>query len=201
MGPSDLSNHTGGALSARIAGMNSHPTFRAAWAALAVLVAPLACVPAARAASVGVYDSRLVAYAWFNAPPQRTALRARVAAARKAQADGDREEGARLERLIKADQSRIHLQVFSTAPIPEILEQLAPAVTRARSDTGVTRLVSKWDTAALRGIPPEERIDVTELLVRDLELDEKQRATLRAIAAKPPLPLWQARLLAFAGRL
>lgn len=148
---------------------------------------------------VGVYDSRVVAYACFNTPEHLTATRRRVAEAKAAQERGDAERFRTLERQIKADQKRVHLQVFSTAPVPELLARLAPQADLVRRETGVTRLVSKWDADALRDVSDADRVDVTDALVRDLPLSEKQRTTMREIPTKKPLPLWQAKLLTLVG--
>lgn len=150
---------------------------------------------------VGVYDSRVVAYACFNTPESLAATRARVTEARAAQERGETDRFRTLERQIKADQKRVHLQVFSTAPVPDALTQLAPRLEVVQRETGVTRVVSKWDDNALRSVPAADRVDVTDALVRDLPLSEKQRTTMHEIATKKPLPLWQAKLVTLFGGL
>ena len=178
---------------------------RIPWFQLARAAAVLAgCSPGAVASAaerVGVYDSRIVAYACFNTPENLAATRARVAEAKAAQARGDTARVRVLAEQIKGDQKRLHLQVFSTAPAPEALAQLGPHVEVVRREAGVTRLESKWDHDALRSVPVAERVDVTDALVRDLPLNEKQRQTMRELAAKKPLPLWQAKLLTLFGGL
>lgn len=169
-------------------------------ARLAVLAAACSLGLAAPAAErVGVYDSRVVAYACFNTPENLAATRARVTEARAAQERGETDRARTLERQIKADQKRVHLQVFSTAPVPDALAQLAPRLEAVQRETGVARVVSKWDDDALRGAPAADRVDVTDALVRDLPLTDKQRATLRELATKKPLPLWQAKLMTLFG--
>jgi hypothetical protein len=157
---------------------------------------------AARAAErVGVYDSRLVAYACFNTPDHLAALRTLMADAKAAKERGDTTHFRALERQIKDEQKRAHLQIFSTAPAPEALAQLGPRVEAVQRETGVARLVSKWDDKALRSVPAADRVDVTAALVRDVPLSDKQRTTLRELATKKPLPLWQAKLLVLVGKL
>jgi len=162
------------------------------------------CSPGAVAGAaerVGVYDSRVVAYACFNTPENLAATRARVTEAKAAQERGETDRARSLERQIKADQKRVHLQVFSTAPVPEALAQLAPRLEVVRRETGVSRVVSKWDDDALRNVPAADRIDITDALVRDLPLNDKQRATMRELATKKPLPLWLAKLVTLFGGL
>jgi len=178
---------------------------RIPWLQLARAAAVLAaCSPGAAVAAaerVGVYDSRIVAYACFNTPENRAATRARVAEAKAAQARGDTARFRTLEQEIKAEQKRLHLQVFSTAPVPDALAQLGAHVEVVWREAGVTRLESKWDHDALRSVPAADRVDVTDALVRDLPLNDKQRQTMRELATKKPLPLWQAKLLTLFGGL
>lgn len=156
---------------------------------------------AGAAERVGVYDSRILAYACFNTPENLAATRAQVAEAKAAQGRGETDRFRTLERQIKADQKRVHLQVFSTAPVPEALAQLAPRLEVVRRETSVTRVISKWDDDALRSVPAADRVDITDALVRDLPLNDNQRATMRELATKKPLPLWQAKLVTLFGGL
>jgi hypothetical protein len=166
------------------------------------LIAALVLAAAARAGEkVGVYDSRVVAYACFLAPEHQSELRAWMAEGKAAKERGDTARHEELKRQIIAEQQALHLQVFSTAPAPDALARLGNRAAAVTRETGVQRLVSKWDTDALRDTAEADRVDVTELLIRDCPLSEKQRQTVREIAAKAPLPLWQAKVLNFFGRL
>lgn len=163
------------------------------------LVARAATEPAA--GKVGVYDSRAVAYAHFVQPGRQAALRQLISDAKAAKAAGDTARFQELEKKIVADQLQMHLQVFSTAPITETLAAMPDRVAEVEREAGVTRLVSKWDEEALRGVAASDRVDVTDQLVRDCKLDEQQKKTLRELAAKEPLPLAKAKELAAAGKL
>lgn len=166
-----------------------------------LLLAATAALQARAAERVGVYDSRLVAYACFMEPENQAALRARMAEGRAAKEHGDTARYEELEKQIAAEQRTLHLQVFSTAPAPDALAKLADRAAAVKREAGVSRLVSKWDDDALRGVPEAGRVDVTDLLVRDCPLSEAQRKTMQEIAAKEPLPLWRAKLLGFFKRL
>lgn len=157
--------------------------------------------PASPTARVGVYDSRLVAFAHFWSEPYQQAFKERMAEARRAKASNDTARAKQLTDAMKAEQSRLHLQVFSTAPIPEALSALQARLPALQQEAGVDRLVSRWDTAALRDIPAGERVDVTDLLVREFHLPEPRRATLEQMRTAAPLPLWKARTLEFFGGL
>ncbi|MBI2516197.1 MAG: hypothetical protein HYV95_04715 [Opitutae bacterium] len=157
--------------------------------------------PPAATTPVGVYDSRLVAYAHFWSEPSQQAQRERLAEAKTAQCKGDHARYRQLADTMKTEQTRLHLQVFSTAPIPEAMTALADSLPGLQRKAGVTRLVSKWDTAALRRVAPADRVDVTDLLVREFNLPEQRRNALAQMRAAKPLPLWVARTLNFFGRL
>lgn len=174
------------------------PLLRHFLAGLTALALTLAACASER---VGVYDSRVLAYACFNTPEHLGALRARIAEGQAAQARGDHARYRAIADEMKAEQTRTHLQVFSTAPVPEALAALGPRVEAVCRAAGVTRLVSRWDEDALRGVAATDRVDVTEALVRDLPLNAKQRQVARELATKPPLPLEEARRLAAAGKL
>lgn len=167
--------------------------------AAAVALAGVRSAPAAE--RVGVYDSRVVAYAHFLRPEHQARLRSLAAEGREAKVANDRGRLRAVERELQAHQRVVHLQVFSTAPCPEALAALGDRVGAVRSEAGVTRLASRWDEDALRGVAAADRVDVTEALVRDLPLTEKQRREVLEIMSAKPLPLWQARALAWFGRL
>lgn len=168
----------------------------------AALVGALLSAAAAHAGEkVGVYDSRQVAYAHFFKPERQAKLKQLMEAGRAAQAAHDDARFSAISQQLSAEQNQMHLQVFSTAPIPELMAELGPRVAEIQRESGVARLVSKWDEAALKGVDAADRIDVTAQLVRDCPLDEKQRKTMDELGQKPPLPLAQARELAAAGKL
>lgn len=152
------------------------------------------------APKVGVYDSRLVAYAHFFQPSRQAQLKQLITDAKAAQAAGDTTRFSQLEKKLVADQREMHLQVFSTAPIAETLAAMHDRVVEIEREAEVVRLVSKWDEDALRAVAPADRVDVTELLLRGCVLSDQQRQTIRELAATQPLPLTKARELAAAGK-
>ncbi|MBX3737005.1 MAG: hypothetical protein KF715_09970 [Candidatus Didemnitutus sp.] len=183
---------------AMLPGMNPRKLLTLLLAPALALVARASTTPTAK---VGVYDSRVVAYAHFFQPAHQEPLQRLIADAKAAKAAGDMARFRELEKQIVADQRAMHLQVFSTAPIAETLAAMPERVAEVEREAGVARLVSKWDEEALRGVAAADRVDVTELLVRDCVLNEKQRQTMQEIAAQPPLPLAKAREMDAAGKL
>lgn len=157
---------------------------------------------ASASARVGVYDSRVLAYAWFWSEPAAKERNARIAEAKVAKASGDTARAKELGDQLAALQLNNHLQVFSTAPVDDILAALGPKFVSLKAELGVGRFVSKWDEAALKAVPTAERIDVTDPLTRAIFTPtERQVKTIEAIKAQPPIPLEQARKLAQSGEL
>ncbi|MBI5769821.1 MAG: hypothetical protein HZA93_18745 [Verrucomicrobia bacterium] len=151
---------------------------------------------------IGVYDSRVVAYAHFWSEPERAARDALMAAARAAK----QTDAARFKELsaqLAAAQKRSHLQVFSTAPADEAMAALKDKLPALQQELGVGRLASAWDEAALKDVPAASRVDVTDRLVQELlpKADDKQKKTIAEMKKAKPMPLAKAKELAEAGKL
>jgi hypothetical protein len=171
----------------------------------ALLLSP-AAAPAAEPAQtaearVGVYDSRILSFAHFWSEPARTERDALIASAKAAKAAGDTAKFKPLEQQIVAHQNRSHLQVFSTAPADEALAALKEKLPAIQKELGVGRLVSKWDEAALKGIPAANRVDATDRLAREFAPDEKRQKTIEQMKNAKPLPLDEATRLMKEGKL
>ena len=150
---------------------------------------------------VGVYDSRAVAYAYFWSAPRREERDALIARAKDAKRSGDTALLNQLKPQIAAAQRQSMLEVFSTAPADEAMASLKDRLPPLRRELGLDRLVSKWDTRALRGVSEADRVDVTDRLVREFlqEPTEKQLKMLESMEAAKPIPLWQVKLIALFG--
>ena len=66
-------------------------------------------------------------------------------------------------------------QGFGTAPVDDILAEIASDLPKIQDAAGVTRLVSKWNKAELDRYPKAARIDVTMRLVDAFQPNETQR--------------------------
>ena len=150
---------------------------------------------------VGVYDSRVVAFAHFWSDQGRTERDALVAEARAAKVAGDTKQLNECERAIKEAQERSHLQVFSSAPADEALAALKDRLPAIEQELGVARLVSKWDEQALQGIPEANRVDATDRLAREFNPDEKRLKTIEPMKKSKPVPLDEVRRLIKAGKI
>jgi hypothetical protein len=146
---------------------------------------------------VGVYDSRVVSYAYFWSPPVKHDREALVARAVAAKAAGDTALLKTLTAQIMAMQDKSMQEVFSTAPADEALAALGNQMPAILGDLGVASLVSKWDKSGLRGVPEEDRVDATDRLLRAFfaKPNGHLRQTVQGIEAAKPIPLWEAKLL------
>lgn len=156
--------------------------------------------PAAHKDRVGIYDSRAVAVAWFFSPGYEASEgrkgRELEAAARQARADGDAKRVAEAEAALKKAVDTVaiprHKQVFSTAPVDDLLANIKDEMPALMKAAGVEKLVSKWDRAGLAKCGVAERVDVTMALVRALNPTEKQLKAAIDIQTHDPIPLAQA---------
>ena len=169
----------------------------AAWvlAAATLVAAGRAAEPEER---VGVYDSRVVAYAHFWSAEVR-AERERAVAAAKAESDPEKRKAAAA--ALEAEQRRSHLQVFGTEPAVEAMAALRDRLPSLRRELGVGRFVSRWDEAALREVPEARRVDVTDRLAAEFHPDEQRRKTIESLKKTEPIPRWRMRLMLWFGRV
>ncbi|HTJ00922.1 MAG TPA: hypothetical protein VL527_18715 [Dongiaceae bacterium] len=151
---------------------------------------------------IGVYDSRLVAYAHFNSPAMERQRATLIQAARAAQQAGDTNKFESYRAELGAAQDQAHRQVFSTAPVAAALQALAARLPEIQKTNDVTVLISKWDEAALRQHPGAVQVDVTEQLVTALIAPtEKQWKIMRSMAGQKPIPLEECNELIRQGKI
>jgi len=150
---------------------------------------------------IGTYDSRAIACAHFWSDGHQRKLNDLSKAAKAARADGDEERFKELETALKKEQETSHLQVFSTASVDDVLTGMKDHVTVVQKEAGVATLVSKWDEPALKKYRGARQMDVTDLLLREFQLDEKKMKVVQDIRKQKPLPLGQAQELTRKGKL
>jgi hypothetical protein len=172
-----------------------------ALALLGVIFLFLARGSASAAERVGTYDSRLVAFAAFWDEAHQTRLQSRVREAREAKERGDPALHQSLAKELSALQHALHMQVFSTAPVDDVLAGLSDRLPALLRDAGVSRLVSQWDEPALAGVPAADRVDVTDRLLQEFHLPAARLKHLEQLRTVKPLPLEQARLMSQSNQL
>jgi len=140
-------------------------------------------------ARIGIYDSRAVSYAYFSSEAQQRQLTNDVAAAKQAKADGQTERFQQLSDALKNKQEHLHLLVFSTAPADEAMLALQERLPAILQQTGVSRLISKWDETALKQYPKVEKVDVTDLLAGEFKPDAAQLKVIAGLKKSKPVSL------------
>jgi hypothetical protein len=138
---------------------------------------------------IGVYDSRVVAYAHFWAPEQQKQLKQKADLAKAAKSTGDTAQFNKLSKEMSDLQEKLHRQVFSTAPAEEAMAALKPRMPNLQQQASVSVLVSKWDKQALGTYKSVQQVDVTDLLVREFKLQPQQMKTIEEIKKQKPVPL------------
>jgi len=142
------------------------------------------------APTIGVYDSRAVAYAHFWSAPNQKKLQEKITAAKAAKQAGDSVKFNELAAALKAQQAENHRQVFSTAPVNEAMETIKDRLPEIQKQAGVSVIISKWDETTLAKYKMATRVDVTDKLVREfIEPDEKQARIISSIEKSKPISL------------
>jgi len=141
---------------------------------------------------IGVYDSRAVAVAFAGSPAHSRRLDRLRERQEAAKAAGDSEGVSRAVAEARAGQRRAHLQAFSTAPVDDILAELADVLPAIKKEVGVSALVSKWDEPELRRHAGADRVDVTSRLIDACQPTERQRRSAMEIQKHAPIPLERA---------
>ncbi len=157
--------------------------------------------PAAKPERIGIYDSRVLAYAHFWSEPEQREMNEAFAAAKEAKIKGDTNVLAELKAQMKQRQEKNHLQVFSTAPVEDVLATIKDRVQLVQQQAGVSRLLSKWDEAGLKPYKSAEKVEVTEQLLSAFKLDAKQLKVASDIRKHDPLPLEKAKQMLREGKL
>lgn len=143
-------------------------------------------------ARIGVYDSRVVAYAYFWTDAHQAELRATFTALKKAEQSKDSKKVEALKKSLQEEQRNVHRQVFSTAPIDAILLELKDRLPEIEKKTGVSMFVSKWDAKKLKSYPSAEQIDVTDLLSAEFKPSKKHLQAMEKIKKAKPVSFEQA---------
>ncbi len=145
---------------------------------------------------VGVYDSRAIAVAFVNSEAWQATAGKQHAAMREeydqAKAAGNQKRAAELEAQGKAEQTLLHKQGFSTAPVDDILKNIRDKMPEIAKTAGVGPIVSKWDKDALAKYKSAELVDITMPLVNAFHPTERQLKFAIDIQTQTPISLEEA---------
>jgi hypothetical protein len=142
------------------------------------------------APAIGIYDSRVIAFAHFWSEPYQKSFKERMAAARAAQKAGDAEKVKVLGAALEAEQAELHRQVFSTKPPKDAMDAIKNRLPEIQKQAGLIVIVSKWDEATLQNYKNATRVDVTDQLVREfIQPTEQQLKMISEMQKSAPVPL------------
>ena len=145
---------------------------------------------------VGIYDSRAVALAYWRTENRLDSYHdSLVEQMEKAEAEENKKLVKELDTELWGHRKRLHGQVFSNAPIDDVLEKIEHELAKVAKDANAIALVSKWDKKTLKRYKSSELIDVTDLIVAQFNPDEKLLSTIEQMKDKKPIPLWQLEIM------
>jgi len=124
---------------------------------------------------IGVYDSRAIAVAYVGSTWQEKKMKELTAQRRNAREAGDTNRVSRLEAEGRAWQSELKQQGFGTAPVDDLLAEIASDLPTIFEAAGVTGVISKWNKTELDKHPHAIRVDITMRLVDAFQPNEIQR--------------------------
>ena len=139
------------------------------------------------AISVGVFDSRAVAGAWYRSQAHMKQISEMKAEHRKAKANGDEKLATELEKKGSGSQEAAHKQVFSNEPIDNVLKRIENDLPGIAKAAGVDVLVSKWEIAYQD--KSAKFTDVTWEMVNLFEPDEATVTLVKEILVTEPIPI------------
>ncbi|MHC5063683.1 MAG: hypothetical protein ACYTG5_06890 [Planctomycetota bacterium] len=144
--------------------------------------------PSAEGLRIGVFNTRAVALAYGRSsrPDCMIAQADKIRAAHKAAEEaGDEDKAKELAAQAVARQEKIHTQVFSDAPIPEILQLIEDEMADVAKAAGVDLIVGQ----VLHKAKGVELIDITWHMCTPFEPDEKTRKGIEELLKTKPVPL------------
>ena len=136
---------------------------------------------------VGTFDSRAVAAAYVRSDIFKRRFESLMAEYKKAKAADDQKRVQELEAQGKAGQDLLHKQGFGTWPVDDILEHIQAEIPKIAEQAGVQVIVSKWHIVYQQ--PGTEFVDVTDLVVKPFNPDEKALKTIQELRKHKPVPL------------
>ena len=135
---------------------------------------------------IGVYDSRAVVVAYVGSTWQVKKMNELTAQLKRAREAGDTNRVSQLEAEGRAWQSDLKQQGFGTAPVDDLLAQIANDLPTVFEAAGVGGIISKWNKTELDKHPDAVQVDITMRLVDAFQPNESQRR--RAIEIQKTKP-------------
>lgn len=141
--------------------------------------------------TVGIYDSRCVAIAYYNSQIHENILKEKMAERDKARESGDTKTVKELESWGNKMQKRAHLQGFSTEPVDELLTCVSDGIERIKTEKKLDRICSKW----LYKGDMEKTIDITNDMVMLYDPPAKSLESIAKMKGIQPYPKWKINMM------
>ncbi len=138
---------------------------------------------------IGIYDSRVIALAYYRSEQQMERLQAIRTEHMKAKSENNQDKIKELEKEGPWIRVRMHQQVFSTAGISHITAQIQEPWKQLAQDTGVIIIVSKWEMPYQAAIV--ETIDLTLPIAQLFNPYEQTLKIMEAMKIQEPVPFDQ----------
>ena len=138
---------------------------------------------------IGIYDSRVIALAYYRSEQQMARLQAIRTEHMKAKSENNQDKIKELEKEGPWTQVRMHQQVFSTAGISHITTQIQEPLKQLAQDAGVIIIISKWEMPYLAATA--EIIDLTVPIAKLFNPDEQTLKIMEAMKIQEPVPFDQ----------
>jgi hypothetical protein len=135
---------------------------------------------------IGVFDSRVVALAYFRSTEQMTRLKGMHKELQQAKTDNNEKRVQELEKEGPWTQIRMHQQVFSNAGVSNIMKKISNELPAIAKEAGVLLIVSKWDMPYID--PSVETVDVTLPIAKLFKSDEQTLKIIEQMKDQPPVP-------------
>jgi hypothetical protein len=135
---------------------------------------------------VGTFDSRAIAAVYAASDFNNAYVKRLKQDYDQAKTAGDKAKLAEIEAEANAHQDRLHQQGFGTASVADILEHVKDKLPGIAKEAGVDAIVSKWDIAYRA--PAVEFVDVTPLLIKPFQPNERTLRIIGDLSKKPPVP-------------
>ena len=139
---------------------------------------------------VGVFDSRVVALAYYRSSEFTGMIKGMRDDLARAQAAKDEKRAKELGQEGEWSQIRAHQQVFSTGPVASILGKVKDKLPAIARDAGVALIVSKWEVQFLD--PAATTVDVTLPLVKLFNPNDQEAVKwVEEMKRQDPVPFEQ----------
>ncbi|MHC4737746.1 MAG: hypothetical protein ACYS9Y_02470 [Planctomycetota bacterium] len=125
---------------------------------------------------VGVYDSRAIPMAYTHSQYGDDFMPKLSREKKEAEARGDVKKAQELEEKMQRYALKRHKQVFSTAPVHDLLDLVQERIPEVAKQTGVDLIASKWEIVYLAS-----DVEVVDVTLKMAKMFEPKLGTLEAI--------------------